>query len=62
MADDIKFVEATALPICPYCNAELAHMEYRRQKLALGMMSGFVWVIVLSCPSCHRVLGTQSDG
>jgi hypothetical protein len=23
-------------------------------------MSGFAWVVLLQCPHCHKVLGTQN--
>ena len=60
MSDEIEFVEAPAPPVCPFCETPLARIEYTRQKLAFGFMSGFTWVILLTCPHCHKVLGTQT--
>jgi hypothetical protein len=59
MSDEVEFVEAETAPVCPHCEATLSRIEYRRQKLSFGVMSGFTWVILLSCPRCHKVLGTQ---
>jgi hypothetical protein len=60
MADEVEFVESQTTPVCPHCEAALTQIEYRQQKLSLGFMSGFTWVILLTCPRCHKVLGTQS--
>ena len=60
MSEDLEFVEATTSPICPHCEASLTRLEYRCQKLSFGFMSGFSWVILLSCPHCHKVLSTQT--
>ena len=60
MNDELEFVESQETPICPHCGSKLTQIEYRRQKLSFGFMSGFVWVILLTCPHCHKVLGTQS--
>jgi hypothetical protein len=57
--DEIQFVEATTPPVCPHCNVQIAHLEYCKQRLSFGTMKGSTWVIVLACPNCHRVLGTQ---
>jgi hypothetical protein len=59
MSDEVEFVEARALPVCPHCEARLERIEYRKQKLSFGLMSGFSWVILLTCPHCHKVLSTQ---
>ena len=60
MSDDVEFVESKAPPVCPHCEAVLKRVEYRRQKLSLGgFTSGATWVIILTCPVCHKVLGTQ---
>ena len=55
----IEFVEASSPPICPHCDGAMQSLEYCIQKLSLGFGSGFAWVIVLSCPRCHRIIGTQ---
>jgi hypothetical protein len=60
MSDEVEFVESQAPPVCPHCGAALQQIEYRRQKLSFGFMSGFTWVILLTCPHCHKVLGTQT--
>ena len=60
MSAELRFVEADTAPVCPHCEAILGEIEYRRQKLSFGLMSGFSWVILLSCPHCHKVLGTQA--
>jgi hypothetical protein len=62
MSQDLEFVEAQKSPICPHCNATIAKLEYRRQRLSFGFMSGATWVIVLTCPICQKVLGTQTWG
>ena len=60
MSDEVKFVESQTPPKCPHCEALLEQIEYRRQKLSFGFTSGFTWVILLTCPHCHKVLGTQT--
>ncbi len=60
MSHEIEFTEGHAPPLCPYCEVELTHVEFLRQKLSFGFMSGFTWVVLLSCPHCRKVLGTQS--
>jgi hypothetical protein len=60
MSSDVEFIEARDRPICPHCETPLTQIEYRRQKLSFGFMSGFSWVILLTCPHCHKVLGTQT--
>ena len=60
MSDEVEFVESQTPPVCPHCEARLERIEYRRQKLSFGFMSGFSWVILLTCPRCHKVLGTQA--
>ena len=60
MTEEVEFVESRSQPVCPHCEAALAQVEYRRQKLSFGFMSGFSWVILLTCPHCHKVLGTQT--
>jgi glutaredoxin len=62
MSESLQFVEAETPPVCPHCEAELTTIEYRRQKLSFGFMSGFAWVIVLTCPHCRKVLSTQGWG
>ena len=57
---EIEFREVDGDPICPFCEEELKIIDYKRQKLSLGFMSGYTWVILLMCPYCHKVLGTQS--
>jgi hypothetical protein len=59
MSDEVEFVESRDTPICPHCEAKLTQIEYRRQKLSFGFMC-FSWVILLICPHCHKVLGTQA--
>jgi hypothetical protein len=59
MNDEVEFVESRSLPICPHCEKTLAQVEYRRQKLSFGFMRGASWVILLTCPHCRKVLGTQ---
>jgi len=58
VSQDVEFVEAQKPPICPHCNATLARIEYRRQKISFGFMSGWTSVIILTCPHCQKVLGT----
>lgn len=60
MSDDLEFIEATDDPICPYCETRLTQIAYRHQRLNFGFLSGFAWVILLLCPHCRKVLGTQS--
>ena len=60
MSDEIEFIESRSSPICPHCEATLDQVEYRRQKLSFGLMGGFSWVILLTCPRCHKVLGAQT--
>jgi hypothetical protein len=63
MSDDVEFVESRTAPVCPHCEADLERVEYRRQKLSFrGFMGGAAWVIILTCPHCHKVLGTQDWG
>lgn len=62
MSDEVDFVESKTPPICPHCDATLTQIEYRRQKLVFGFMSGATWVVLLTCPKCHKVLGTQTWG
>jgi hypothetical protein len=59
MSDMLEFVEATSLPICPHCGEAVQSLEYCVQKLSFGFAGGWTWVIVLSCPHCHRIIGTQ---
>jgi hypothetical protein len=59
MSDMLEFVEATSLPICPHCDEPIQSLEYCVQKLSFGPWGGFAWVIVLMCPHCHRIVGTQ---
>lgn len=59
MSDMLEFVEATSLPICPHCDKAIQLLEYCVQKLSFGFAGGWTWVIVLSCPHCHRIIGTQ---
>lgn len=56
---DIEFREARQQPRCPFCDKTLHEIEYTRQKLKFGFMSGFSWVVLLQCPDCGKVLGTQ---
>lgn len=60
MADEITFSEARQTPRCPHCEASLTQIEYTRQKLRFGFMSGFTWVVLLQCSQCAKVLGTQT--
>ena len=60
MGEHLEFVEARDSPVCPHCEATLTKIEYRCEKLSFGIM--FAWVIILSCPHCHKVLGTQGWG
>jgi glutaredoxin len=59
MSEDVDYVESQTKPVCPHCEKDLRRIEYRRQKLSFGFMSGATWVIILTCPHCHKVLGTQ---
>ena len=61
MSDEIEFVESRNPAVCPHCGATLSKIEYRRQKLSFGIMR-FAWVILLTCPQCHKLLATQSWG
>jgi hypothetical protein len=61
MSDEVEFVEARDPPVCPHCEARLTQVEYRRLKLSFGFMR-FTSVILLTCPHCHNVLGTQAWG
>ena len=56
---EIDFREAATQPVCPFCESTLNEIQYTRQKLKFGFMSGFTWVVLLQCPSCSKVLGTQ---
>lgn len=60
MSNEFGFVEATSPPICPHCDMALGYFEYQVEKLSFGTWGGFTWVIILTCPSCHRILGTQT--
>lgn len=60
MSHDIEFVEAETPAVCPFCEIPLKRIEYTRQKLAFDSSSGFTWVVLLMCPGCHKVLGTQT--
>ena len=60
MSDRLEFLEAKTWPVCPHCEATLERIEYVREKLQFGFMRGATWVILLSCPRCHMVLGTQA--
>lgn len=60
MPDEIEFREATQQPCCPRCEQPLTQIEYTRQKLSFGFMSGFTWVVLLQCGNCATVLGTQT--
>ncbi len=60
MADELIFVEAETAPVCPFCEAVLQQIEYRRQKLTFGTLRGFSWIILLTCPHCRKILGTQT--
>jgi hypothetical protein len=62
MTNEIEFREATKQPICPHCSQPLVHIDYTKQKMSFGFMGGFTWVVLLQCPSCAKVLGTQSRG
>ncbi len=59
MPEEIQFEEAKKWPRCPFCDETLDHIEFTRQKLKFGFMSGFTWVVLLQCPTCAKVLGTQ---
>lgn len=60
MSNEVEFVESQAPAVCPFCEAPLKRIEYTRQKLSFGFMSGFTWVVLLTCPGCHKILGTQT--
>jgi predicted RNA-binding Zn-ribbon protein involved in translation (DUF1610 family) len=60
MSDAVEFVETASAPVCPHCGTTLARIEYLRQKLSFGFMRGFSWTVLLLCPHCHKVLGTQN--
>ena len=60
MTQDIEFVEAAEYPHCPHCDRPLARIEYIKQKLSFGLMGGFEWIILLSCPDCRKVIGTSN--
>jgi hypothetical protein len=60
VSDRFQFVEAKTWPVCPHCDEQLDRIEYTRDRLGFGFMRGATWVIVLTCPRCHKVLGTQS--
>ncbi len=60
MSEFIKFVEAQTLPICPHCEKPLAEIEFRRDVVRFGFFKGETFVVLLSCPHCHKVLSTQS--
>jgi hypothetical protein len=62
MSESLEFVEAEHWPICPHCDETIKTIEYTREKLSFGFLAGFTWVIVLACPECHKVLGTQASG
>lgn len=59
MADEIEYREARQQPICPHCEQPLTTIDFTRQKLKFGFMSGFSWVILLQCGRCAKVLGAQ---
>ncbi len=62
MSDSLEFVESETWPICPHGEKPLKTIEYTKEKLTFGFMQGASWVILLACPRCHKVLGTQSWG
>jgi hypothetical protein len=62
MPEEIEFRESAKQPICPNCNQPLTHIDYTKHKLSFGFLEGFTWVVLLQCPSCAKVLGTQSRG
>lgn len=61
MPPELEFREAECPPLCPHCEAPLTTIEYTRVKLPFGFMKGFAWVILMQCPSCAKMLGTQTD-
>lgn len=58
--EEIEFHEARQQPVCPHCEHPLTAIDYTRQKLKFGFMSGFTWVVLLQCGNCAKVLGTQT--
>lgn len=45
------------LPICPFCEAELAEIHLRKLPRSFGMGRGFVFF----CPSCRKVIGSGAQ-
>jgi uncharacterized C2H2 Zn-finger protein len=63
VSDRFQFVEARTRPVCPHCDEQLDRIEYTRNKVEFGgFLWGWTWVILLTCPRCHKVIGTQSLG
>ena len=62
MDHPLEFTATREKPVCPHCQAELDRIDFRREKLRLEVSAVFTYVVVLMCPMCRKVLGTQSWG
>lgn len=62
MTREVEYIETEEYACCPFCDETLNRIAYRKEKLSFGFMSGFAWVIMLLCPACKKVLGTQNWG
>jgi hypothetical protein len=62
MGDKVEYVEARTRPMCPHCDATLDRIEYVQEPLDLEytLMFKATYVIILSCPQCHKVLGSPT--
>jgi hypothetical protein len=60
MTAEIEFVEFPNAPLCPHCEAALEQIAFRKEKVTFAFMKGFAWAIILICPHCQKVVGTQS--
>lgn len=58
----LTFTPTEQNPVCPHCQAELERLDYRREKLHLETPAVYTYVVILMCPKCRKVLGTQSWG
>ena len=63
MTANFEFVEAQTKPICPYCDAALQKIEYEWDLVpSMGLLGApATWVVILTCPECHKILGTRSS-
>lgn len=49
--------DATLIPKCPHCSAELSAIRTRQLEFVGGTIAGFGKRHVYACPECRAVLG-----